>query len=60
MKKKKIGELIREKRKAKGLTLGEVSEKSGIATGYLSRLERGSMIRVSLRSKRSQTPWDLM
>lgn len=38
---KDLGELIREKRKAKGMTLGEVSKKSGIATGYLSRLERG-------------------
>lgn len=33
---------IKKYRKEKGLTLKEVSEKSGISIGYLSHLEKGS------------------
>ena len=36
-----FGELIRQQREARGLTLLEVAAEVGISIGYLSRIERG-------------------
>jgi transcriptional regulator with XRE-family HTH domain len=41
---KNLGEKIRKLRKQKGLTLVEISEKTGIAQATLSRIETGTMI----------------
>lgn len=35
-----IGDMIRHKRKEKGLTLSELSRKTGVSKSYLSYLER--------------------
>src|SRR5690606_27891278 len=35
-----LGEKIRRVRKARGLTLAQVSEKTGLSIGYLSQVER--------------------
>lgn len=36
-----LGERIRERRKAKGWTLAQVSQASGVSTSYLGRVEGG-------------------
>lgn len=36
-----IGEQVKAIRKAKGITLRDIEEETGIGNGYLSRLERG-------------------
>lgn len=36
-----VGQILREERKAQGLTLRQVSAQSSIALGYLSEVERG-------------------
>ncbi len=41
---KNLGQRIRTLRKAKGLTLVEISEKTGVAQATLSRIETGTMI----------------
>lgn len=41
---KNLGQRIRKLRKEKGLTLVEISEKTGIAQATLSRIETGTMI----------------
>ena len=41
---KNLGQRIRTLRKEKGLTLVEISEKTGIAQATLSRIETGTMI----------------
>ena len=39
----KLGEKIREYRKNKMLTLQQLAEQSGISTGYISKIERGTV-----------------
>ena len=41
---KNLGQRIRTLRKAKGLTLVEISEKTGVAQATLSRIETGTMV----------------
>jgi transcriptional regulator with XRE-family HTH domain len=36
-----LGEVLKEYRSEKGMTLRDVSEKSAVALGYLSEIERG-------------------
>lgn len=36
-----LGEILKERRRAKGLTLKQVSDMSGVSTSYLGRIERG-------------------
>lgn len=38
----KLGELIRQKRREKGLTQAELAEKAGITDGYIARIEIGT------------------
>lgn len=44
---KNIGENIQNCREAKGLTLKEVSEKTGIRKQYLKRIEKGEAPRIT-------------
>jgi transcriptional regulator with XRE-family HTH domain len=37
----RIGAFIRERRKALGLTLAQMSERTGVSLGYLSQIELG-------------------
>ncbi|MGI6855562.1 cupin domain-containing protein [Mesorhizobium sp. 1B3] len=37
----RVGERVRELRKARGLTLQEVAERSGLSLGFVSQIERG-------------------
>lgn len=39
-----IGEALRSLRQAHGYTMGELAEKCGISTSYLSRLEKGGSV----------------
>ena len=39
----KVGEIIRELRKAKGLSLGQVALRSGLDRTYISRIESGKI-----------------
>lgn len=39
----RISEVIREKRKAKGLTQEELAEKVGVSAGYVGQVERGEL-----------------
>jgi len=39
--KRKIGERIREGRKSRGLTLAQLSERTGLSVGFLSQIELG-------------------
>lgn len=39
----RISEVIREKRKAKGLTQEELAEKVGVSAGYIGQVERGEL-----------------
>lgn len=36
-----VGEIVKEERVKQGMTLTELSERSGLATGYLSEVEHG-------------------
>jgi len=38
---KDLGELLRQQRAMKGLTIGQLSEMSGVSPSYLGRIERG-------------------
>lgn len=44
---KKLGDLLSEKRKFKGLTLKKVEEETKISNGYLSLLEQGKVAQPS-------------
>lgn len=53
---RRLGTEIREVRKARGLTLTEVSQSVGCSVTYLSRIERGTTkVTVELLNKISQT-----
>jgi len=38
----KVGNLIRQRRKAQGMTLKDLAEKANVAYSYLSKIERGA------------------
>lgn len=42
-----IGQNIKENRERKGITLEEVSQKTGIRISYLKKIENGKAVRVS-------------
>lgn len=44
-----IGQNIKENRKKKGITLEEVSQKTGIRIAYLKKIENGEAFRVSTK-----------
>ena len=46
----KIGKLIREERKKKGLTQAELAERVGITRQTLSKMERGKVALVTVAS----------
>ncbi len=44
-----IGQNIKENREKKGITLEEVSQKTGIRIAYLKKIENGEAFRVSTK-----------
>jgi transcriptional regulator with XRE-family HTH domain len=40
---KKVGEAVRQLRSSRNLTLAEFSEKSGVSTAMISKIERGQV-----------------
>jgi len=48
-----IGDIIRQKRKALRLTQVELSQRSGIDQGHISRIECGEIVNVTLGNMRA-------
>lgn len=48
-----IGDIIRQKRKALRLTQVELSQRSGIDQGHISRIESGESVNVTLGNLRA-------
>jgi len=52
---REIGDRLRSLRKRRGLTLDELSRRSGVSSGLVSQLERGIGIRRSARCSNWRT-----
>ena len=53
--KEELGQKINEIRNAKGMTLKDVSEKTGLSVGFLSQVERGLTSIAILSEKHSRS-----